>query len=109
MVDAQMRTSVEGGYAAGDVALAWNNSAGVSAAWDGVLGFWSTIGTATPKYHAWGDGHQHSRLIERDGGFTVWYESDGVAVGVLTMNADDDYDRAEDLIRQGKPVPVGMP
>jgi hypothetical protein len=35
------------------------------------------------KYRAWGDGYQRSRLLERDDGFTVWYEVDGRAVGVL--------------------------
>lgn len=60
------------------------------------------------KYHAWGDGYQRSRLIGRDGGFTVWYESDGATVGVLTCNAYDDYDHGEELITAGKPPPVAM-
>ena len=50
------------------------------------------------KYRAWGDGYQHSRLLERDDGFTVWYEADGTAVGVLTCNADDDYELGGRLI-----------
>ena len=66
----------------------------------------TTIGEATLKYHAWGDGYEHARLIEHQDGFTVWYESDGAVVGVLTHNADDDYDRGEDLIRARRPAPV---
>jgi len=129
VVDAQMRTSAENVYAAGDVALAYNSTAGRSVAvehwqdavdqgevagasaagqtaeWDGVPGFWTTIGEATLKYHAWGDGFERFRFVEHDDGFTVWYESDGAAVGVLTYNADDDYDRGEDLIRRRAPIP----
>jgi 3-phenylpropionate/trans-cinnamate dioxygenase ferredoxin reductase subunit len=129
VVDAQMRTSAQNVYAAGDVALAYNSTAdrrlavehwqdaidqgeiagagaaGQSAAWDGVPGFWTTIGEATLKYHAWGDGFQRARLVDHDDGFTVWYEADGAAVGVLTYNADDDYDRGENLIRHRRPIP----
>jgi 3-phenylpropionate/trans-cinnamate dioxygenase ferredoxin reductase component len=129
VVNAQMRTSAENVYAAGDVALAHNNTAGrpvaiehwqdavdqgeiagagaagETAEWDAVPGFWTTIGEATLKYHAWGDGFERSRLVERDDGFTIWYESAGTTVGVLTHNADDDYDRGEDLIRRRAPIP----
>jgi 3-phenylpropionate/trans-cinnamate dioxygenase ferredoxin reductase subunit len=129
VVDAQMRTSAQNVYAAGDVALAYNSTAdrrlavehwqdaidqgeiagagaaGQSAEWDGVPGFWTTIGEATLKYHAWGDGFQRARLVDHDDGFTVWYEADGAAVGVLTYNADDDYDRGENLIRHRRPIP----
>lgn len=132
IVDADMRTSVRDIYAAGDVALAFNttarrvvavehwqdaidqgaiagrNAAGGDAKWDGVPGFWTTIGDATVKYHAWGDGYQRSRLLDRDGGFTVWYEADGAVVGVLSCNADDDYDLGERLIANGAPAPVPM-
>lgn len=59
------------------------------------------------KYAAWGDGFDHAHLVERDGGgFTVWYERDGAAVGVLTHEADDDYERGEELIRKHEPVPA---
>ena len=71
-------------------------------------GFWTTIGTTTVKYHAWGDGYQRSRLLEREGGFTVWYETDGATVGVLTCNADDEYDLGETLIAEAKPPPVPL-
>jgi 3-phenylpropionate/trans-cinnamate dioxygenase ferredoxin reductase subunit len=130
-VDEHQRTSVENVFAAGDVALAHNpaagrrvavehwqdaidqgevagtNAAGGSAAWDSVPGFWTTIGDATLKYHAWGDGFHSSRLIDHHNGFTVWYETEGKVVGVLTLNADEDYARAEALIRHGDPAPVG--
>jgi NADPH-dependent 2,4-dienoyl-CoA reductase/sulfur reductase-like enzyme len=134
VVDEHQRTSVGNVFAAGDVALTYNSSAGRplavehwqdaidqgkvagtnasddgTEAWDTVPGFWTTIGDATLKYHAWGDGFDDSRFIDRDDGFTAWYEADGKLVGVLTLNADEDYERAEDLIRQGDPAPVGRP
>ena len=37
-------------------------------------------------------------MIDHPDGFTVWYESGDVTVGVLTYNADDDYDLGERLI-----------
>ncbi|WP_264068952.1 hypothetical protein [Mycolicibacterium komossense] len=84
-----MLTSVDGIYAAGQ-----------SAKWSRVPGFWSTIGEADLKYQAWGDG------------FTVWYETAGVAVGVLTYNADADadadYDLGERLIAERKAAPVPL-
>ncbi len=129
VVDAGMRTSGDGVYAAGDVALAHNgaagrhiavehwqdavdqgeiagsNAAGASDEWAAVPGFWTTIGDATVKYHAWGDGYDRAHLAEHADGFTVWYESGGTVVGVLTHNADDDYDRGEALIASRRPVP----
>jgi len=130
VVDAGMATRLLDVYAAGDVALAFNTTAGrpiviehwqdaadqgavagaraagADARWSGVPGFWTTIGDATVKYHAWGDGYDDSRLIEHRDGFTVWYESGGATVAVLTCNADDDYDLGEGLIRAGRPAPV---
>ncbi len=119
-------------FAAGDVALAYNMSAGrriatehwqdaadqgaiagaaaagVDAEWDGVPGFWTTIGDKDVKYHAWGDGYESSRLLLRDDGFTVWYDRDGATVGVLTLNADEDYNLGERLVKEGAPTPVPM-
>jgi len=66
------------------------------------MSHWRTTAT---KYHAWGDGFERFRLVDHDDGFTVWYECAGTTVGVLTHNADDDYDRGEDLIRRRAPVP----
>ena len=90
VVGADMRTSAEDVYAAGDVALAYNAGAGRYIAvehwqdavdqgaiagagaaeewaeWDDVPGFWSTIGDATLKYHAWGDGYDRTGAIALD-------------------------------------------
>jgi 3-phenylpropionate/trans-cinnamate dioxygenase ferredoxin reductase component len=130
VVGAGMRTSASEVFAAGDVALAFNSTAGrhiavehwqdavdqgaiagavaagADARWDGVPGFWTTIGDATVKYHAWGDGYDRARLIDREDGFTVWYERDGSTVGVLTHNADDDYELGESLIKDARSLPV---
>jgi len=129
---ADMRTSSPDVYAVGDVAYAkhavagrhlavehWQdavdhgaiagaNAAGAHRTWDGVPGFWTTIGDATVKYHAWGDGFKYSRLVPRDRGFTVWYERDGATVGVLTLDADDDYHLGEQLIAARKPAPIPL-
>jgi 3-phenylpropionate/trans-cinnamate dioxygenase ferredoxin reductase component len=86
-------------------ALAGQTLAGHGARWDSVPGFWSTIGSHTIKYAAWGDGYDRSSLISHpDGAFTVWYERDGVAVGVLTHERDADYERGRELVRAGRPV-----
>ncbi|MFI5611977.1 NAD(P)/FAD-dependent oxidoreductase [Amycolatopsis sp. NPDC051903] len=127
--DQHLRTSRPGVYAAGDVAFTHNPSAGralavehwgeglamgevagrsaagVPASWDVVPGFWSEIGDHVLKYAAWGDGFDHACPVSRDGGFTVWYERGGEAVGVLTHNADDDYARGGELIREHHPIP----
>ncbi|MEV7041582.1 FAD-dependent oxidoreductase [Amycolatopsis sp. NPDC051061] len=128
--DEHLRTSVPGVLAAGDVALAYNpaagralavehwgeglamgevagrTAAGEDAVWDEVPGFWSVIGDRVLKYAAWGDGFDSAHPLRRDdGGFTVWYERDGKAVGVLTREADEDYERGQELVRRGDPVP----
>jgi len=36
----------------------------------------------------------------------VWYSTDGVVVGVLTHQADDDYERGSELILAGGQVPL---
>lgn len=125
-VDAGMRTARDRLWAAGDVCLADNaaagrplhvehwgealaqgeiagrNAAGASRRWDAVPGFWSTIGRRTLKYVAWGDGFDVARLEERpEHGFTIWYGRDGQLVGALTHGADDDYERAGELIASG--------
>ena len=127
-VNAAMRTTQDGLYAAGDVAFAENAAAGRSVRvehwgdalgqgeiagrsaageevyWDAVPGFWSTIGDHTLKYAAWGDGFDESRLDQHRGGaFTAWYGRDGRVVGVLTHEADEDYERGRSLIAEGAP------
>ena len=132
VVGPDMATCAEHVWAAGDVAFAFNaaagrplavehwqdavdqgaiagaSAAGHPAKWDAVPGFWTTIGDTTVKYHAWGDGYQHCRLVDHRDGFTAWYAADGAAVGVLTCNADEDYAAAEELIRDRRPAPVSV-
>lgn len=125
VVDEHMHTSVRNIYAAGDVALAHNvtagrsipaehwrdaayqgrvaglTAAGFAAVWDTVPSYSSVIGTSVLRYRGWGPGYERSRFVDRHTGFTVWYESgDGDVVGVLTHNADDDYRRAEGMLRK---------
>lgn len=132
LVGSDMRTSSPDVFAAGDVALAFNDmagrhlavehwqdavdqgsiagavAAGDTAQWNSVPGFWSTIGEATIKYHAWGDGFADATMIEHGGGFTVWYRDDtDAAVGVLTYHADDDYDAGKHVIEQATAPPRG--
>jgi NADPH-dependent 2,4-dienoyl-CoA reductase/sulfur reductase-like enzyme len=129
-VNAAMRSAHDGLLAAGDVCLADNlaagrplrvehwgdalgqgtiagqTAAGVDAGWDDVPGFWSTIGTRTLKYAAWGDGFDDTRLRrDDDGAFTAWYGREGKIVGVLTHERDDDYERGRELIAEGAPWP----
>ena len=136
VVGSDMRTSAPDVYAAGDVALAYNETAGryvavehwqdaedqgaiagtvdagAAACWDSVPGFWSTIGASTIKYHAWGDGYERARMQDHDGGgFTVWYTTghEDVVVGVLTHDADEDYDAGGKLIEQHSPLSAHIP
>jgi 3-phenylpropionate/trans-cinnamate dioxygenase ferredoxin reductase component len=125
-VDASMRTRRDGLLAAGDVCKARNlaagralrvehwgdalsqgeiagaTAAGADAGWDSVPGFWSTIGTRTLKYAAWGDGYDETWLQRHhDGAFTAWYGAGGSIVGVLTHDADEDYERGREQIASG--------
>jgi 3-phenylpropionate/trans-cinnamate dioxygenase ferredoxin reductase component len=129
-VSAAMRTARDGLLAAGDVCLAENlaagralrvehwgdalgqgtiagrTAAGLDAGWDDVPGFWSTIGTRTLKYAAWGDGFDATRMHREDGGaFVAWYGREGRVAGVLTHERDDDYDRGRELTAKGAPWP----
>jgi len=124
--DAGMRTAISGLLAAGDICLAQNTAAGrrlrvehwgdalsqgavagstaagVQAGWNEVPGFWSTIGSQTLKYAAWGDGYELARIQRhRDGAFTVWYGREGRVVGVLTHEADEDYEQGREMIAEG--------
>lgn len=130
VVDEHLRAE-EGIFAAGDAARAHNatagrpipvehwfdaetmgsvagaGAAGQDATWDSVPGFWSQIGEHWLKYAAWGDGHDELEAVERPGGLTVWYGREGTLVGVLTYNADDDYERGEQLVAQAAPFAAG--
>ncbi len=126
-VDDAMRTSEPSLLAAGDVAMALNSAAGrrlrvehwgdalgqgrvagataagKPASWSEVPGFWSTIGRHTLKYAAWGDGFDAVQ-IERHGqdALTIWYGRGDRYVGVLTHEADEDYERGRKLIAEGE-------
>ncbi len=125
-VDASMRAARADVLAAGDVCAAENTAAGRRlrvehwgdalrqgeiagrtvagdhVRWAEVPGFWSAIGDRTLKYAAWGDGHDQVRFVTHpQGGFTAWYGRDGRIVGVLTHEADDDYERGQPLIEEG--------
>lgn len=130
VVDEHMHTSARNVYAAGDVALAYNvtagrriraehwrdaaqqgliaglAAAGHTAAWGKVPEFSCTVGESTLKYCGWGTGYEHSRLVEHRNGFTVWYESNGEVVGVLSLNADGDYRLADQLVRSHTPMAI---
>ena len=125
VTDASLRTSHPRVLAAGDLVRAENAAAGrhlsvehwgdaermgeiagtVAAGgtdtWAQAPGFWSEIAGHTLKYAAWGDGFDDHRLIEHGDGFTVWYSDHGRIVGVLTHQADDDYERGIQLLEQG--------
>ncbi|HEY5389220.1 MAG TPA: NAD(P)/FAD-dependent oxidoreductase, partial [Solirubrobacteraceae bacterium] len=82
------------GDALGHGEVAGKALAGARAVWDSVPGFWTTIGRRTLKHAAWGDGHDERRLTDHGGGaFSVSYLRDGVLVGILTHERDDDYQR----------------
>ena len=129
-VDAHMRSAREQVYAVGDVAFAHNAAAGrhlavehwgealnmgavagaaiagEDAQWDVAPGFWSTIGEHTLKYVAWGDGFDETRVVDHGGSkWTIWYGQDGITVGVLTHNCDEDYERGRELIERKAQLP----
>lgn len=127
IADSSMRTGTEGVFAAGDVAEAFNEAAGrrlsvehwgdaleqgriagrviagEETRWDGVPGFWSTVGEKTLKYWSWGDGWDEYRFEERGDSFVARYGRDGALVGVLAHNSDEAYERGREEIRSGVP------
>lgn len=129
ITDSSMQTSAPGVFAVGDVARAYNESAGRhlsvehwgdalehgriagtviaggEASWTMAPGFWSTIGDETLKYWAWGDGWDETRFVGKDGSFTVWYGRDGSTVGVLAHESDEDYEKGRELVESGAPLP----
>jgi 3-phenylpropionate/trans-cinnamate dioxygenase ferredoxin reductase subunit len=127
VTDSSMRTSAPGIFAVGDIARAYNESAGRhlsvehwgdalehgriagtvisggEAAWSMAPGFWSTIGDKTLKYWAWGDGWDELAFEDKGEAFTVWYGKEGTLAGVLSHNSDEDYERGRGLIERGEP------
>jgi len=126
VTDSSMRTSAPGIFAVGDIVRAYNEPAGRhlsvehwgdalehgriagtvisggEAVWGMAPGFWSTIGDKTLKYWAWGDGWDEQLFEDGGDAFTVWYGKEGTLVGVLSHNADDDYERGRELIERGE-------
>ena len=73
-------------------------------AWDVAPGFWSTIGERTIKQVAWGDGFDRVEFSPGPGeAFTARYGLDGELVGVITHDADADYERGRELIEARTP------
>ncbi len=130
VTDASMRTSAPDVFAAGDISFALNTTAGrrlhvehwgealnhgrvagaviagKEATWDAAPGFWSTIGEKTLKYVAWGDGWDEARLVDHeDGAFTVWYGLEGICVGVLAHDRDEDYEEGRKMVETGARLP----
>ena len=129
VTDSSMRTSAPGVYAVGDIARAYNESAGRhlsvehwgdalehgriagtvisggEATWGMAPGFWSTIGDKTLKYWAWGDGWDEQLFEDKGEAFTVWYGKEGTLVGVLSHDSDDDYERGRELIERRESFP----
>jgi 3-phenylpropionate/trans-cinnamate dioxygenase ferredoxin reductase component len=127
ITDSSMRTSAPRIYAVGDIAQAYNESAGRhlsvehrgdalehgriagtviagrEAAWKRIPGFWSTIGDQRLKYLAWGDGWDEQVFEDEGEAFTVWYGKAGVLVGVLSHGADEDYERGREWIESREP------
>ena len=126
VTDSSMQTSAPGIFAVGDIARAFNESAGRhlsvehwgdalehgriagtvisggEAAWGMAPGFWSTIGDKTIKSWAWGDGWDERAFEENGECFTAWYGKEGALVGVLSHHSDDDYERGRELIERGE-------
>ncbi len=126
ITDSSMRTSAPGIFAVGDIAQAYNESAGRhlsvehwgdalehgriagtvisggEAAWNMAPGFWSTIGDKTLKYWAWGDGWDDQVFEDEGEAFTVRYGKEGVLVGILSHGKDQDYERGRDMIERGE-------
>ena len=129
ITDSSMRTSAPGIFAVGDIAQAYNESAGrhlsvehwgdalehgriagtviagSEAAWSRTPGFWSTIGDKRIKYWAWGDGWDELVFEDEGEAFTVWYAKEGMLVGVLSHGTDEDYQRGRGLIERGESFP----
>ncbi|MBS1844107.1 MAG: FAD-dependent oxidoreductase [Actinobacteria bacterium] len=84
--------------------IAGKTMAGKEAAWDVAPGFWSVIGVHTLKFVGWGDGHDESRFEPgEEGAFACWYGKAGELVGVVSHLDDAAYERGRDLIEERAP------
>ena len=116
--DERMATALPDLLATGDVAFAFNPTAGrrlavehwgealthgeiagaalagdPEARWANAPGFWSGLGPRTIKQVAWGDGFDRVEVTDHDDdAFTARYVAGDELVGVLTHEADDDYE-----------------
>lgn len=126
-VDASMRTLAPGVFAVGDIAKAFNSSAGralrvehwgdaermgaiagavtagVDDTWTDVPGFWSSIAGRQLKYVSWADGWDQTVARPSADGVTIWYANHGLYVGVLTYEHDDDLQVGTALIQANAP------
>jgi 3-phenylpropionate/trans-cinnamate dioxygenase ferredoxin reductase subunit len=125
--DAQMATGLPDVFAAGDVALAVNTTAGrrvhiehwgdaiaqgdlagrvaagSTARWADVPGFWSEIAGHTLKFAGWGGEFDEVRFEpSADGAFAAWYRRADRIAGVLTHERDDAYSQGQELIKAGE-------
>lgn len=130
-VDGSMRTAAPGVLAVGDIVDAWHATAGrrlrvehwgdavthgkVAATtlvggrseWREPPGFWSTIAGRTIKHVAWGDGHDAVEVRRSSSGTTVWYGREGVVVGALTHDHDEDNEVAATALTERWSFPPG--
>lgn len=89
--------------------------AGGEARWSMAPGFWSTMADKSLKYWSWSNGWDEVRFVDHiqegdapegvDESFTAWYGKEGILVGVLTHNHDEDYDEGRVPIERGAPLP----
>ena len=85
-------------------AVAGRTMAGEEAAWDVAPGFWSEIGNRTLKYVGWGDGYDDLRFESgEEGAFACWYGRAGELVGVASHLDDAAYERGRGLIEERAP------
>lgn len=127
-VDAQMATALPDVFAAGDVAVAVNATAGRrvhiehwgdaiaqgevagqvaaggAAQWADVPGFWSEIAGHTLKFAGWAEGFDEVRFEPSpDGAFAAWYRRADRIAGVLAHERDDAYEQGRELIAASTP------
>ena len=81
--------------------VAGRTLAGAEASWDGVPGFWSTLGERTLKYAGWGDGWDEIEFEPGAGeSFVARYGRAGELVGVLAHDDDGAYEEGTRAIRE---------